>query len=223
MFPDLEDYDTKDIRSLLLYAWHFELYGVKELIENTNNNLNERIKVNIDKSLELIDDWEEHDKSLRKVQMYHSIKPLAFQSFLLTLYSILEASLDGYCNTCKKYMGLKINLEDFKDKGITRSINYLEKVIEIETIKSDYLWGKMIQINDLRNDLIHRCGSVSKKKSKKTYSEELSVEVIDGRIGITYENIIQIYDYIEKFMRVVFSRHFTNKNKTLSYPIDLEK
>lgn len=39
MFPELENYNTKDIRSLILYAWHFELYGLKELIESTKNNI----------------------------------------------------------------------------------------------------------------------------------------------------------------------------------------
>ncbi|MNP80963.1 hypothetical protein D3C76_1792020 [compost metagenome] len=51
-------------------------------------------------------------------------------------------------------MKLKIKIDDLNDKGITRGVNYLEKVVEVEKIKSDYIWGKMTVINDLRNDLI---------------------------------------------------------------------
>lgn len=216
MFPEISNYNTKDIRSLILYAWHFELFGLRELIESTNNSINEKIKANLDRAQSMIDNWEVYDNSMREVQMYHSISPLAFQSYLLTLYSVVEASIDRYCNICQENMNLKLELDDLQDKGITRGINYLEKVVEIETVKSNYIWGKMTVINDLRNDLIHRCGSVSKKKNINKYCEELGVEVIDGRISITYENIKQIYSYIEQFMELVFTRNFTNSTKTLN-------
>lgn len=163
----------------------------------------------------MIDNWEVYDTSMREVQVYHAITPLAFQSYLLTLYSVVEASIDRYCSICEKNMKLKVKIDDLNDKGITRGVNYLEKVVEVEKIKSDYIWGKMTVINDLRNDLIHRCGAVSKKNNKIKYSEELGVEVIDGRISITYENIKLIYEYTEKFMELVFTRDFTNKDKTL--------
>ncbi|MMZ64392.1 hypothetical protein D1872_267230 [compost metagenome] len=102
----------------------------------------------------MIDNWEVYDTSMREVQMYHAITPLAFQSYLLTLYSVVEASIDRYCGICEKNMKLKIKIDDLNDKGITRGVNYLEKVVEVEKIKSDYIWGKMTVINDLRNDLI---------------------------------------------------------------------
>jgi len=215
MFPELENYDSKDMRSLILYSWHFELYALKSLIENTNNNINEKIKINIQNAQSMITDMEAYDASMREVQVYHSIAPLAFQSYLLTLYSIIEAAIDRYCSICEKHMNLKVKLIDLKDKGITRGINFLEKVVEVEKIKFDSTWGKMKVINDLRNDLIHRCGAIGKSNNKDKYLAQLGVEVIDGKIAITYENIMQIYEYVEEFMQFVFTRDFTNKDKTL--------
>lgn len=220
MFPDLNDYNSNDIRSLFLYSWHFELFGLKELIDNTNRSISEKIKNNIEKSLIALDDFYEHDRLIMEVQMYHKIIPLAFQSYVLTLYSIVEASFERYCKMCEQHMKLKVKLEDIKDKGVTRAVNYLEKVIEVENIKSDSRWGKFTVINSLRNDLIHYCGIVSKKSNIGVYSVELGVEVIDGKIYITYDNIINIYKCIEAFMEFVFTRNFTIKEKSIDFTVE---
>ena len=219
MFPDLENYNTKDIRSLYLYSWHFELFGLKELIECTNKSINEKIKANIDLcpkygASTAYNEVLKYQKLMMEVQLYHNITPLAFQSYLLSLYSVVEASMDRFCKTCEEKYNLKVALEDFKDRGITRAVNYLEKVVQVETIKSDHRWGKMTIINDLRNDIIHSCGIIEKKKKVEVYKGELGVTVEDGRVYITYENIIDMYRYIEEFMELIFTRDFIDKTKS---------
>lgn len=213
MFPKLDDYDSGDPRQLILYSWHFDLFALKELIEFTNSGLNEKISSNIRIAQQNVGNYELYDEAMMVVQEYHSISPLAFQSFLLSLYSVVEASLDRYCSICQEQLSLKIKLEDFSDKGITRAISYLEKVIETENVKSDYRWGKMRVINDLRNDLIHSSGMVTSSKKVNAYKSELGVEVVDGKVYILYENIVDIYEHINRFMVFVFSRDFTKQKK----------
>lgn len=210
IFPDLEDYDTKDFRSLILYAWHFELFGLKELIESTTSSFRELVSKNIKNAQDNIENWEEYDKSMQIVQIYHRITPLAYQSYLLTMFSILEASLDRYCNICEDHLNLTSKFKDFtseKDKGIRRSVKYLENVVKVEKIKSDFLWGKITVISDLRNDFIHRCGMVGREDKKRKYEEELNVFVVDGTVILTYENMLEIYEYVRRFMEFVFSRN----------------
>jgi len=215
MFPNLDNYDSNDVRQLMLYSWHFDLFALKEIIEVTKNTIDGSIKQLIKFSLENTNNPFINSETMMKVQEYHNIEPLSYQSYLLSLYSVVEAALDRYCLVCEEKMELKVKLEDLKDKGITRSVTYLEKVVELEIIKSDNRWGKMKLINELRNDLIHRCGYIGQDKKIKKYSSELNVEVEGGKIYLLYENILDIYNYIDKFMEFVFTRNFTNREKNL--------
>lgn len=216
MFPNSKDYDKNDIRQLMLYSWHFDLYAIREIIEVTKNNIDVSIKSLIEFASENIDNPYIHSETMMKVQEYHNIEPITYQSYLLSLYSVVEAALDQYCILCNEKMNLKIELQDLKDKGITRSVTYLEKVVEIEVVKSDNRWAKMKLINEIRNDFIHRSGYISNNNKINKYREELGIEVVNGKIYLLYENIINIYNHINEFIKFVFSKDFTNKSKTLS-------
>jgi len=215
MFPDLENYNRNDIRQLILYSWHFELFALKEIIEITHNNIEENINKLLYLSHKNIGN-PYHSELIMKVQEYNNIEPLTYQSYLLSLYAIVEASLDRYCKVCEEKMNLNVSLEDLKDKGITRAITYLEKVVEIENIKSDDRWNKMKLINEMRNDFIHSSGYFVKQAKIEKYKKILNIEIVDGKIYLLYEDIIKIYEIIEKFMDFVFTRNFLNPNKKLN-------
>lgn len=214
MFPDLEHYNTNDIRQILLYSWHFELFAVKESIEFTKKSLDDKISRLIKLAQENLMNQIYCD-AMMKVQEYHNVEPIAYQSYLLTLYAIVEASLDRYCELCAERMNLKVKLEDFKDKGITRAVNYLEKCVGLDNIKSDIKWGRMQLINDMRNDFIHRAGYSTQLNKIRKYESELKVNIDNGKIYLSYEDVIRIYEYVEQFMEFVFTREFTTPNKTL--------
>lgn len=220
MFPNLDNYDRSDPRQLYLYSWHFDLFAIKESIEITKRTLQDRIKEQIE--LQRIwntsckyEDVQNHCESLMKVQEYHNIEPIAYQSYLLAAYAVIEAALDRYCEICQQKMKLKVELQDFKDKGVTRAVNYLEKCVEVENIKSDIRWGRMQLINDMRNDFIHRAGYLSQQKKIEKYESQLGISVVDGKIYLLYEDIIRVYEYMDEFMGFIFTRRFTNKEKVL--------
>jgi hypothetical protein len=219
MFPDLNNYDNKDTRQLILYSWHFDLYAIKKIIEVTKNNIDDNIKKHIKIAQSNLDNIF-YDEAMKTVAEFHNIEPITYQSYLLSLYSVVEASLDRYCDICKSEMNLKISLEDFKDKGITRAVNYLEKVVEIETIKSDNRWAKMKLINEIRNDFIHSSGYIGNSTKAKKYEAELGVAVVDGKITLLYEDIINVYNHIDEFVKFVFSRNFTNTSKSLRISVE---
>lgn len=216
MFPNVENYNTKDIREIFLYSWHFDLFALKKIIEHTRESIKESKKKL--SYLERIheDNLYEHSDIIMQIQEYHTIEPLTYQSYLLSLYAVVEASLDSYCKTCEEKLHLKISLEDLKDKGITRAITYLEKVVEVENIQSDDRWNKMRTINEMRNDFIHSSGYFVKQNKIDKYKKILNIEIVDGKIYLLYEDIINIYEIIEKFMDFVFTREFTNINKKLN-------
>ena len=220
MFPSLENYNTEDIRQLILYTLHFDLFAIKEIIEITKENIDANISALIDIAKKNIDNPYIHTEAMTKVQEYHNIEPVSYQSYLLSLYSVVESSLDQYCEVCQSNINLKIGLEDLKDKGITRAINYLEKVVEVDNIKSDNRWAKMKLINELRNDFIHRAGYLKEIKKINKYKAELGIEVVDGKIYLLYEDIINIYTHIDEFIKFVFTRDLVNSSKQLKIRVD---
>lgn len=209
-FPDIDDYDISDFRNIILYRWQYDVYAVKGVIEYINKSLNSSISDEVKRQHFYNENgqWREHEESLVKVAHLHSISPFAFSSCVLSSYAIAEACIDRYCNLYSKKHDLKIQLSDIQGKGIDRALTYLEKVIQVENIKSDGLHGKIKVVNDLRNDLIHRAGVPSNKNAKK-YKEELGVDLSDeGIIEILYDNAIYIHDLCDQFIRFVLSRDF---------------
>ena len=222
MIPELQDYDRNDSRQLFLYSWHFELFAVKESIEITKQTLHDRINQQgkLQRDFARSDTYEGakiHCDAMIKMQEYRNIEPIAYQSYLLTSYAIVEAALDRYCEICQERMKLKVKLDDFKDRGITRAVNYLEKCVEVENIKGDIKWSRMQLINDMRNDFIHRAGYPNQSKKINKYESELGINTIDGKIYLSYEDIIRVYEYIEQFMEFAFTRKFTNERKILKF------
>lgn len=216
MFPLLDNYDCNDIRQLGLYAWHFDLFALKQLIEFNNDGLHETVKklcheANI---VNEVGDWKRHSELTMEISSFNKIEPWMYQSAFLSLYSVVEAALDRHCDICKERFNLKLKKEDLKDKGIVRAVNYLENVVEIEEIRSDNRWSKILNLNKLRNDLIHRSGIITNSKNIDLYKNEFKVEVEDNRIYLIYENMIDIYSHIENFMNFVFSRDCKDKDRS---------
>ncbi|BDU50396.1 hypothetical protein [Haliovirga abyssi] len=205
MFPDINDFDKNDFRQLILYSWKFELNAIESLIEITSKDMEEKRKELHDLSVENLDNYI-HEECMKNIIYLHETEMLAFQSFFLTIYSVVEASLDRYCEICKRKFELKIGLEDLKDKGITRAINYLEKVVDMEEIKYNDMYRKMKLINKLRNDIIHKAGYISEKGKIEIYKEELELEVIDGKIKFICEDIKRLYKYMDDFIKLIFSK-----------------
>jgi hypothetical protein len=68
------------------------------------------------------------------------------RSAFISLYSFLEHELDGLCELFKSTENYKIDLHDFKDSGIDRSVKYLEKVAQLPIDKGDKTW-ETINVN----------------------------------------------------------------------------
>ena len=216
MFPNIEDYDTRDIRQLGLYAWKFDLFALRQLIEFNNDGLNLKIGDLCNEAIiaNEIGDFRRHCDLTMETMSFHKIEPWMFQSTFLSLYSVVEASLDRHCDICQKQFNLSVRKEDLKDKGIARAVGYLEKVVEVEKITADNRWAKMLNLNKLRNDIIHRSGIVENPKNISLYKYEFNIELVDGKIYINYENMITIYEHIERFVEFIFLRDCKDKNRS---------
>ncbi|HEX3018606.1 MAG TPA: hypothetical protein VHP31_12250 [Caproicibacter sp.] len=206
-FPTLPS-GKLSIAQLTLYSWSFDFYAIRDLINYTKRNIEQLAKERLNQANENIENCIVFQNAMVEVEAVHRMEPYAYRSFIVTLYSIVEACLDSYCNMCQIEFGLKVGLSDFADKGITRSINYLVKVVQIGDITSDNRWNKMKIVNKIRNDIVHRGGCVSDNKKLDLYRETFGIDTNgeDSYLYVMYENVIEIYKACKEFVEFVLSK-----------------
>ena len=162
----------------------------------------------------------------RKKNGVLDLEKYIYQSIVLTAYSILENEINKYCKECKHRFKLSIGLNDLNHNGVFRAVKYLDKVVIMEEeIMSNCKWGKIRNINDLRNDLMHYNGKLSAKKEELGLSEEKVQKTIDkyrrelkvrfsgSNILITYNSALYIIQCIEEFLEFILKLGYKDKRR----------
>lgn len=111
------------------------------------------------------------------------------KSALISLYSFLEFELDNLCALLKKQEGYKIDFKDIKGKGIERSILYLKKVANLQLDKGDSIWLEVINIQKIRNLIVHNNSKLKLLDGKQKEDES---QYIKGNIFLSGESEIII-------------------------------
>ena len=128
-------------------------------------------------------------------QLETRIPDLGKVSLFLLIYGFLESELDKVCrflhatkfsHEARKVIN-RINRRDFKDRGLTRSINYLKKVANIQ-IPKVFESKEFLILNKMRNHFVHSFGSVSKKE-KQSLEHERNALINSSNI------LIQQFDF----------------------------
>lgn len=82
-------------------------------------------------------------------------------SALITIFGFFENEMDRLCYIFMKNENYKVRLNDFKNKGLERSIPYLNKVAELNIKTDNPLWKRIINIQEVRNRFTHHRGHLS--------------------------------------------------------------
>ena len=85
--------------------------------------------------------------------------PIHRESTLVTVYSLVEASLDNFCKLLSTQFNSSVKLEDLTDKGVYRALRFLEKVARVDLTKMGGERSHLKNLNRLRNRIVH-AGSV---------------------------------------------------------------
>ena len=152
------------------YTYHFffnhglfdELKHYEDLISETDSFLRNQIESFKDKS-----ENEIMDERFGKKTQYENIFPsILWKSIFLSLYFLLESSLDQICNNLKTSENYKLSYKDISGNGIYRSSSYLKKVCDLnETFKAK-TWNNITDFNKIRNTLVHSDGIFSKNNKE---------------------------------------------------------
>lgn len=129
--------------------------------------------------------------------------PLSYYSLVLVMVSLLEEAFNTLCHSYYIINRFQIKQKDMTGKGLERSINYLEKVVNVRGIKADQNWEYVKTIIEARNMIVHNGGRViGKKDTYEKFGFYLYEE--DGRLGFEYEDIIRMYEAILEFIERIF-------------------
>jgi hypothetical protein len=138
------------------------------------------------------------------------VHPQLANSLFLTIYSQFEKLLHDLCNVYKKELNLTLSVDELKNKGVLRSINYLSKIVLIPNIKSSEHYDLISHWNRVRNLIAHDTGVITEENHRKSLKRL---------------NLIYVEHYDEEFVLLSFDdcQRFFNTFFDYLYLLMIEK
>ena len=135
-------------------------------------------------------------------------------STIVTVYSLLEISLNDLCRFLRNSKKLSLSLEELRGNGIKRAKLYLAKVCLIDFPESNE-WNEILKLNKIRNCIVHAQGDIEDAKSPKTLRNIVAstrgVELENDRfIRIDSEYINMALSNTKKLLEIVYEKSFDN-------------
>jgi hypothetical protein len=107
-----------------------------------------------------------HDENHSITKTYPN---LLRKTHVISVYSFIEQELLNICNVIERYNSIALKLEDVekKHKGIFRAMIYLKQTLGLKVF-SQNIWTKILDINKVRNHIIHE-GKTSVTSNSAVY------------------------------------------------------
>lgn len=212
-FPEMTDYDMDTCAGRAQYLAHTEIEPIKLLIEHTQFSLS----VSIESLGECVQKYDkthrfEESCSCSDIQMIMGslVAPLAYQSIMLILMSLMEEAFKCWCRTigivndgCPSFdTGFK-----GKRKGeLEKTFDYLQEYTQIKDVENDEDWEKIRAIRLARNAVVHHGGRVPEKDKKLLEKYNMETNEEDNSVYIDKETMNDIYDTVLSFIDRIFEK-----------------
>lgn len=167
-------------RKVPINWYRFDIKFAIELLEafvkNVENQVKSGIQNFVDKKETFILEEHPEEKSAKIVDVHEGLNSemwdlnsifkehfpnLQRRSAFISLYGFLEHELDKLCTLFKETEHYKIDLKDFNDSGIVRSIKYLNKVANLPIDKDDKRLQTVKSLQKIRNVIVHNDGELT--------------------------------------------------------------
>ena len=127
------------------------------------------------------------------------------RSALITFYSFLEDSLYSLCSRFKNELDPKISLNDLKGDGVKKYKTYLEKVVGLDLTEFNSVWGKITNIQKIRNVIVHEGGYVKEDNEAVMNCIKYTPNVLLISQSIVLENefLQYVLDILKKYFECV--------------------
>lgn len=145
------------------------------------------------------------------------------KSAFLTMYAFLEHELEKLARKLHEESELTAELEDIAGRGITRSLVYMQKIVNLTIDKNDSQWQRISEINQLRNLIIHNDGHLSDHNGKLK-KESKVLRQIAGHLSEKDGELIISSTFL-KYVAQKFDDLFQYLDKAIQtkYPIEFRK
>jgi hypothetical protein len=122
------------------------------------------------------------------------------RAVFVSAYAILEQHLDEISLMEKDLVSASLSPSDLKDRGIKRSIKYVNKVLGKNIDQSKEHWKDLISLQDLRNHLVHYGPSFSNdREHENRWKKFKTLKYVSLRPMICF-SLEQIEDIFSLFM-----------------------
>jgi hypothetical protein len=158
------------------------------------------------------------------ITYYQDIFPqISYSASIVILFAVFEKLLKEFCEKIQIVQNIKIELKDFSGNGdLEKCKIYFNKVLNINIIEICPDWSKIIEIQKLRNAIIHKDSSIIKDETKPIEKQELytiidknpNLVLIDDEFifiknsEILYEYCKIINDYLLKINEKVLEMNY---------------
>ena len=121
-------------------------------------------------------------------------------ALFISIYGLIELQANRLCKIFEK--GRKIRVNDIVGNGMARSVDYLEKVCEIQ-LKASVEWQAINEYRSLRNCIAHAAGNLDDSTDSGkiiTLCNKHGIKIEEG-ISIDYGNIEKLTKYGMEFLK----------------------
>lgn len=208
-FPNIGDYNMDTCGGRSLYLAHCDFDPLRGLIEQTEVSTSATVEYFGDlgrKRSDLGDFHSESDAYETQGIFSARVIPLAYQSILLIMVSLLEEAMNTWCRAVKLTDNSFPELKDFKSRGgvIEKAVDYLKQFAQIQGIKQDPQWEYITVIRDTRNMVVHNGGRVKEEFRDKFNKYSIGMREEDFGVYLDYDTILTMYNAILDFIDRVF-------------------
>lgn len=143
-----------------------------------------------------------------KYHFEHTQGEILRKSIIIAVVILLESEIDVYCQTFKESKKIAISYYDFKGDLLDKFKFFLTKILFSDFDFQGTLWQDIVGLYEIRNSLVHKCGSVSnfgKRKTVENFIQRNKSFEIDGneKIYISHEACIDSIKIIEIFFNEI--------------------
>jgi hypothetical protein len=133
----------------------------------------------------------------------------AWQTTFVAIYTLLEDDMLSIARVLGTHLGISLDPDDLKDKGIFAAKKYLESLCGIAFPDKEHPWQEVLHYNRLRNVIVHCRGRVKRSSNEKkirsyvTGKKSLSLDNLD-RLAITRQFCFEVLDNVEALLEALF-------------------
>lgn len=197
------------------------LYLIKNTVDEDEKTLSKKANELKDTESVFHEDYGRFDPKDELSDMAYEMsemEQLMYRSFVVEVFIFMESQITYVCESVKKIQSQKFSYRDLNRSGVGRSIDYIEKVLDIKFPINDNTRQTFKTAWVIRNALVHREGEIKDEEIpiiKKYMAQNAeSLKLDNKKIVITYNYAKSLIALNEKVCKELQEQNKVKFSKT---------